>query len=1120
MTITQSNNNYQEYLIGILLLIGFYLSSTYNYLLFHSLIELASIIVAFGLFMLAWNSRRFVDNNYYLLIGMGYLFVAGFDLLHTLAYPGMKILEGGRADVAIQLWISARYFESLMLLAALAIAFRVKKIHWFYLFAIYLGIFILTLLAIFLEIFPVCYQEGIGLTRFKVISEYIISTILVATLLYMYHRRSDFDRLMLRWLMVSILFTIAAEMCFTLYKDVYGLMNLLGHCCKLISFYLIYKAVIETSLLHPYKSLFRNLNHEIKLRQLAEKALQEREQMLSAILNTSTDTIILMKCDGTCLIINSTGAVQLGMNVEQIQGQDIYDLWPPVIAATRKALIEDIILTKKTMTVEEDWNGRWFESKIYPICNQKNEVTHLVIVARDITERQQAEAQLTETTEQLSLLLDNLPIVPFTCKAEGNFPIIYINQTVKAVTGYPPKAFMENPYFWEEHIHSDDKPMVLENMSKLFEKGHYEHEYRWQVADGSYKWFLDNLRLVKPHDGHQYLVGTWHDMTKRKQMEKTLRESEARLAEAQRIAHIGHWERNLLTNELQWSDETFRLFGLSPEQTHISFETFNNAIHTSDRDCVQQAITQAIEHNKPYQSEFRILKTDGSLRYIQAIGQVILDSSGKPHRFVGTMQDISEYQQTQIQLQQALQAAEVANQAKTIFLANISHELRTPLNAILGFTQIFQKDNTLTEEQQEGIEIIHHNGEYLLTLITDILDISRLEAGKLELSPTDLELSRFLQYLIHLFSIRAKQKGISFEYQELSHLPSQIRADEKRLRQILINLLSNAVKFTQQGSVAFNVSVIEESDNHAKIRFQVEDTGTGIAPDELNKIFLPFQQIGDINAKAKGTGLGLSIAKKLAELMGGEIHVESVPGQGTNFWLELELLVLSYEALPVAEESAIIGFEGRPRKILVIDDNQENCLVLNNLLKPLGFDIMEAYSGHDGIKTTQEWQPDLILMDLVMPEMDGFETTRRLKQIPSLKTVDIIAVSANAFESHKQKSFEAGCSDFIEKPVNAEILLYRLKTHLNLTYVYNSQATDDEQLQNDKELIKGPSSEQANQLYNLTLSGDVSGIINYVTQLEQADNQLVPFVQQIKPLAEQFSIKKIRNIAQDYIDNQ
>jgi PAS domain S-box-containing protein len=1119
MITTHSNNNYQEYLIGLLLLIGFYLSSTYNYLLFHSLIELASIIVAFAVFVLAWNTRHLVDNDYYLLIGMGYLFVVGFDLLHTLAYDGMEILASGNSNVATQLWISGRYFESLMLLTAPMLAFREIKIHWSYLFAVYLGIFILTLIAIFLDIFPVCYQEGIGLTRFKVISEYIISAILAATLLYMYHLRSEFEPLMLRWLMLSILFTIAAEMSFTLYKDVYGLMNFLGHVCKLISFYLIYKALIKTSLLHPYQSLFRSLNQEIKLRQQAEHALQEREHMLSAILNTSSDTIIMIKSDGTCLMINSIGAERLGMRVMQIQGQCIYDIWPPMVAARNQAFIENVIQTKKTKTVEDKWAELWLESKIHPMMNQHNEVTHLVIVARDITERKQAEEQLRQTTEQLSLLLDNLPIVPFTCKAEGDFPIVYINQSVQAVTGYSPNAFLDNPHFWTEQIHSDDKPNVLKNMPLLFEKGHYEHEYRWQVADGSYKWFLNNLRLVKQPDGHSYLVGTWHDITKRKQMENALQENQARLAEAQRIAHIGHWERNLLTNELQWSEETFRLFGLSPEQNHITFEAFKNAIHSSDRNSVQQAITDAIEHNKSYQPEFRIVRADGSIRYIQAIGQVIREASGKPHRFVGTMQDITEYKKIQIELQQALQAAEKANQAKTLFIANISHELRTPLNAILGFTQIFQKDNSLTSEQQQGIEIIHHNGEYLLTLITDILDISKVEAGKLELSSTNFDFGSFIQYLNHLFQRRAEQKGIVFEYQKLCHLPSVIRADEKRLRQILINLLSNAVKFTQQGSVTFKVGVIEESDNTARIRFQVQDTGIGIAPNELSKIFIPFQQLGDLNTKAKGTGLGLSIAQKLAKLMDSEIQVQSVVGQGTTFWLELDLPVLSNEILPVVEEkTAIIGFEGRTRQILVVDDNQENCLVLTKLLKPLGFEVREAYSGSDAIKTAQEWQPDLILMDLLMPEMDGFETTRRLKQIPALKAVTIIAISANAFEAVKQKSFEAGCREFIEKPVNTDVLLYRIQKHLNLTYVYNHQPSP--QLQSEPVTIKGPNSEQANQLYNLCLCGDISGIMDYLNELKKKDNQLAPFAEQIEQLAEQFAIKKIRQIVKSYMENE
>jgi PAS domain S-box-containing protein len=1133
--ITQSQYNkqqYTEYLVGILLLIGFYLSSTYNYLLFHSLIELSSIIVAFGVFLLAWNSRHFVENNYYQLLGIGYLFVAGLDLLHTLAYKGMGVLDGDNPNLATQLWISARYFESIMLLVTPAIAFRAKKIDLQDFFARYLGIVILILLAIFwLEIFPACYIEGHGLTRFKVISEYLISAILGATLLYLYHHRSNFEPHMLRWLMLSILFTIAAEMCFTLYKDVYGLMNLLGHYCKLVSFYLIYKAVIQTTLLHPYQNLFRSMTDEIEQRKQAEKALQEREQTLSAILNTSTDSIIMMERNGTCVMINSTGAARLGMSVDRIQRRCIYELLPPVVAARRKAFVEEILVTKTPMTVEDERAGIWFESKMYPIINEHELVTHLVIVARDITERKLAEEQLRQTTEQLSMLLANLPIVPFTCEATGDFQVLYINQTVKTVTGYAPECFLETPSFWADHIHPDDKPSVLENIPQLFEKGTYEHEYRWQTADGSYKWFLDNLRLVTRPDGSPYLVGSWHDITKRKQMEEALRENEARLADAQRIAHLGHWERNLMTNELQWSDETFRLFGLSPEQTHLTFDTFINAIYPSDRENVQQAIAQAIKHT--YRPEFRIVRADGAVRYIQALGKMIRDAAGKPRRFLGTMQDITEYKQAQLKLQQALQAAEIANQAKNVFLANVSHELRTPLNAILGFTQIFQQDNTLTTEQQEGIKIIHRNGEYLLTLIRDILDISKLEAGKLELYPTEFHLGRFLKEISDLFEMRAKH--IAFEYQQLSQLPSLIRADEKRLRQIFINLLSNAVKFTQQGSVTFKVAVVERKRRKAqqdaedslgfvpysKIRFQVEDTGTGIAADELDKIFLPFQQSGDLNDKAKGTGLGLSITQKLVKMMGGEIHVESVLGQGTTFWVELDLPELSNETLPVAEESAIIGFEGPPRKILVVDDNRENGLVLVNLLKPLGFELREAYSSQECLETVREWQPDLILIDLVMPQIEGLETSRRFKQIATLKPVVIIGVSASAFEPHKR--LEAGCDDFIAKPVHAKALLECLQKHLNLTYVYlnkTNNATSGEKTAPQKEApIKGPSTEQAAQLYHLTLRGDINGIVNYVKQLEQMDKQLGPFAQKIYPLAEQFAIKQIRQIAKDYMDN-
>jgi len=400
-------------------------------------------------------------------------------------------------------------------------------------------------------------------------------------------------------------------------------------------------------------------------------------------------------------------------------------------------------------------------------------------------------------------------------------------------------------------------------------------------------------------------------------------------------------------------------------------------------------------------------------------------------RFVAIARDVTERKQAEAALREAKEAAEVANRAKSAFLANMSHELRTPLNGILGYAQILQWDENLTAEQQEGIEIIQTSGEYLLTLINDVLDLSKIEAERLELMLSAFQFDDFLKGINDLFQVRSKEKGIAFHYDALTQLPNRVYGDETRLRQVIINLLSNAVKFTKAGEVNFQVRF----DCH-QVRFQVEDTGIGIAPEEIDKIFLPFQQVGDKNYQVQGTGLGLAISKKLVDMMGGVLQVESTLGQGTKFWLNIDLPEVSNENAQQPEQRVIIGFEGTPRKILVVDDIKENRSLLVKLLSPLGFEIVEACNGVESVEKAQQLRPDLILMDLIMPEMDGFEATRQIRKYPQLKAVPIIAISASAFDFHQQQSQEAGCDDFIAKPFKTDVLMEKLHKYLNLKWIY------------------------------------------------------------------------------------
>lgn len=401
------------------------------------------------------------------------------------------------------------------------------------------------------------------------------------------------------------------------------------------------------------------------------------------------------------------------------------------------------------------------------------------------------------------------------------------------------------------------------------------------------------------------------------------------------------------------------------------------------------------------------------------------------------------------ELHAAKDRAEVANQAKSAFLARMSHELRTPLNAILGYAQLLKMDRSLGERQLHGVETIHSSGEHLLMLIVDILDLSQIEAGKTELHPSPLQLQPFLRGIVDIVRIRVEEKRLGFDLRCDVGLPAAVLVDEKRLRQVLLNLLSNAIKFTEAGQVSLAVALLtddagatETALGRVRLRFEVSDTGAGIAQNEVARIFEPFEQAGDARSRAAGTGLGLAICRQLVRLMGGEVLVDSVLQQGSRFWFDLTLPVqeVSQPPAPISALSDDIqGYEGTRRKVLVVDDVAANRTMLVDMLSGLGFQTLEAGNGQQALAQVRAEAPDLVLMDQAMPMMDGQQATRLLRQTYAPRSLPILALSANASAQDREQALAAGANAFLVKPVMRAALLTEIGQCLGLTWLSRDQ---------------------------------------------------------------------------------
>jgi PAS domain S-box-containing protein len=783
---------------------------------------------------------------------------------------------------------------------------------------------------------------------------------------------------------------------------------------------------------------------DITERKQAVEKLRESEERFRKIFEEGPVGMALTTTDYRFLKVNKAFCQFLQYTETEFSQLTILDITYPEDIANSQTVVNQFLSGHiSSLQIEKRYLTKhrrivWGNLTVSVYRNENQEIPYFISIIEDITERKQAEDALQTLNEHLSSIVDSLPVIPYTCQAKGDFGATYVGKNIDEVTGYTAEQFTSEPAFWAKHIHPDDQAHVLKNLSTIFETGHHEHEYRFQMANGSYKWFSDILRLIKTSSGEiSHLAGVWQDITERKKFEARLRESETRIRTildnvVDGVITIN--EQGMITS---FNPAAEQIFGYSLDEVNgknvslLMPAPYRSQHKNYINNYKSTGIAKIIGIGREVEGQHK----DGSVFPLDlAVGEMWL---GQQRMFIGVVRNITERKHAEMALKNAKEVAESANRAKSEFLANMSHEIRTPLNAVIGFSELLS--SIITDKKQKNyLDSIQTAGKSLLTLINDILDLSKIEAGRLDIQYESINPYIIFHELQQIFALKIAEKNLEFLVDIDPQLPNALLLDETRLRQVLLNLIGNAVKFTDTGYIKLTAQKIDQSNEQSKIDLiiSVTDTGIGIPENQQAIIFESFrQQDGQSSRKYGGTGLGLAITKRLVEMMNGQISLQSQEGKGSVF--EIRLRKVEVSAVDIVENSdehlnfQNIRFDGA--KVLVVDDIKSNRSLIKEYFSTVNLEMIEAKNGLEAFIFAEEYHPALILMDIRMPEMDGYEATKKIKANLNTGDIPIIALTASVSISEKNKLEIYGFDGYLSKPVNSSLLFNEISRYLTYT---------------------------------------------------------------------------------------